>query len=143
MRGEFEGWELYTPLGRIAVGRRYSGATAKDYFRGVKLELPIGRFRAGRRAWDEAEDDFLRRARAEQVYLWLRHFFVYFWMVCTIFLFDLVIGRGDWFVNWVASVWGAILGLHLMGVLLAAMNSLWPRFHQKDGSLGTCSPPPP
>lgn len=109
---------MQTPLAGISIGRGYSRIAGEDYFRGLAVELPFGKLRVGWRIWSRSEDESPEPDNSRN---WkraigpvFRHFLTFFYVLVIITLFDAVIGPGDFFVGWVAAIWGAVLVSHFI-----------------------------
>ncbi len=89
-------------------------------FEGVEFHTPVGSFRAGKgRGWTEGpEGDAYRRARrrVRRRMSFYRHLSTYVSVILVLLLIDIVTGAEDFWVQWVALVWGIILLLHFLNV---------------------------
>lgn len=91
-------------------------------FEGVEFQTPVGSFRAGRggSGWGDAreEDEDYRRARkrVRRLMAFYRHLSTYVTVILLLLLIDIVTGPKDFWVHWVAIVWGAILLIHFLNV---------------------------
>ncbi len=85
-------------------------------FEGVEFETPVGSFRAGR----SHEDDEYRVARraVRRRMGFFRHLSTYVTVIAGLLVIDIVTGPEEFWVQWVALVWGVILGVHLVNVFL-------------------------
>ncbi|MDP2949834.1 MAG: 2TM domain-containing protein, partial [Chloroflexota bacterium] len=127
MREGFSGVEFWTPLGGIAIGQGYSQVAGEGYFQGLAIETPLGGIRLGqeeeemewagrenREIYREARKRALRRLR------FLRHLATFAWVILVILVADLLIDRDDFFVQWVAAIWGAVLAVHFFRAFVVA-----------------------
>lgn len=127
MEVEFQGFELETPLGGLAIGRGYTRIAGRDYFRGLAIDLPIGRLRLGWRAWEErgkesADEESYKRA----LLLLTQHSITFVFVLLTITFFDIFSDPGDFFVGWVAAIWGAVLVvLHVLRLVYIWLERKW------------------
>jgi hypothetical protein len=89
-------------------------------FEGVEFNTPVGSFRAGRgRGWDDSEEDEdYRRARkrVRRMMAFYRHLTTYITVIVVLFILDIITGPEDFWVHWVAIIWGAILLIHFLNV---------------------------
>ena len=91
-------------------------------FEGIEIDSPVGSIRMGRgRGGKEANvefgDDYWRvRRRVRRVMGFYRHLATYVSVLLVILAFDLIFDADDFFVQWVALVWGIILVLHFLNV---------------------------
>ncbi|HEU4759314.1 MAG TPA: 2TM domain-containing protein [Dehalococcoidia bacterium] len=89
-------------------------------FEGVEFQTPVGSFRAGKgRGWAERpEDDEYRRARrrVRRTMGFYRHVSTFITVILVLLLIDIVTGPKDFWVQWVALVWGIILLLHFLNI---------------------------
>jgi hypothetical protein len=91
-------------------------------FEGVEFDTPVGSFRAGRggRASgpnDEVGEDYRRaRKRVRRLMAFYRHLSTYITVILLLLLLDIVTGPEDFWVHWVAAIWGAILLIHFLNV---------------------------
>lgn len=106
-RDEFEGIDINGPWGGVRIG--------------------AGGVRVGGRSWDDGDDDaevrrIRRRVRRRLDFY--RHLGTYVVVVGLLALLDGAIG-GDWWVQWVAIIWGAFLALQFMSTFVSP--NLWGR----------------
>jgi len=91
-------------------------------FEGVEFHTPVGSFRAGRggQVWaepsDEDEDYRRARKRVRRVMAFYRHLTTYISVILLLLLLDIVTGPEDFWVHWVAIIWGVILLIHFLNV---------------------------
>jgi hypothetical protein len=91
-------------------------------FEGVEFQTPLGSFRAGRGGggWegsgDEGEDYRRARRRVRRMMAFYRHLTTYVTVILVLLVLDVVTGPEDFWVQWVAIVWGAILLIHFLNV---------------------------
>jgi hypothetical protein len=91
----------------------------EEEFIGVEFHTPVGSFRAGR-AYDNVEGEEYREARrrVRRRMGFYRHATTFVSVLLVLFVIDFVVGRGDFWVQWVALVWGCVLALHFLNVWL-------------------------
>lgn len=91
-------------------------------FEGIEINLPVGSIRMGKgRGGKEAsvdfDDDYWRvRRRVRRVLGFYRHVGTFVSVLLVVLVFDLIFDPDDFFVQWVALVWGIILALHFLNV---------------------------
>ncbi|MDO8615565.1 MAG: 2TM domain-containing protein [Dehalococcoidia bacterium] len=88
-------------------------------FEGVEFHTPIGSFRAGKGGgWQEEADQDLRRAkrRVRRVMGFYRHLSTFVSVLLVLLAIDIVTGADEFWVHWVALIWGIILALHFLNV---------------------------
>jgi hypothetical protein len=91
-------------------------------FEGVEVNTPVGSFRAGRggRGKGDADDtgeDYRRaRRRVRRLMAFYRHLTTYVSVILLLLLLDVVTGPEDFWVHWVAIIWGIILLIHFLNV---------------------------
>ncbi len=92
-------------------------------FEGVEFQTPVGSFRAGRGRgdWSEAgvefNDDYRRaRRRVRRVLGFWRHLATFVSIGLVLLAVDLIFDPDEFFVQWVALIWGIILALHFLNV---------------------------
>jgi hypothetical protein len=89
-------------------------------FEGVEFETPVGSFRAGRGARGnpgEGDEDYRRaRKRVRRLMAFYRHLTTYITVILLLLILDVVTGPEDFWVHWVAIIWGAILLIHFLNV---------------------------
>ena len=92
----------------------------EEGFEGVEFHTPVGSFRAGRGGgWTEGDgDEEYRRARrrVRRVMGFYRHLSTYVSVILVLLVIDIVTGPDEFWVQWVALVWGIILALHFLNV---------------------------
>lgn len=95
----------------------------EEPFEGVEIDIPFGTVRVGIGGKGfhfevEREDDEHRRIRrrVRRVLRFYRHLATFVTINLIIFVIDLLASRDDWFVQWVALIWGIILVLHFLNV---------------------------
>jgi len=84
-------------------------------FEGIEFETPVGSFRAGRSGEADADYQSARR-RVRRVFGFYRHAATYVTVILVLLAIDLLSNAGDFFVQWVALVWGIILAIHFLNV---------------------------
>jgi hypothetical protein len=90
-------------------------------FEGVEFDTPIGSFRAGRgrMAYDEAGEEYRRARRLVRRKMgFFRHLTTAISVLLMLLVIDIATGPGDFWVQWVALVWGIILFLHFLNVFV-------------------------
>ena len=88
-------------------------------FEGVEFHTPIGSFRAGKgaSAHDDVNEEYRRaRRRVRRVMGFYRHLSTYISVLLVLLVIDIVTGPDEFWVQWVALVWGIILALHFLNV---------------------------
>ncbi len=89
-------------------------------FEGVEFHTPVGSFRAGRgygAPADEADEEYRRaRRRVRRVMGFYRHLSTFVTVLLVLLVIDILDGTDGFFVQWVALIWGIILGLHFLNV---------------------------
>lgn len=94
---------------------------ADEPFEGVEINSPLGKVRIGRgRSQDvEADEEYWRvRRRVRRVLRFYRHLVTFVAVNLLLFLIDFISSREEFFVQWVALVWGAILALHFLNTFV-------------------------
>ncbi len=85
-------------------------------FEGVEFDTPVGSFRAGR---SQQDDEYRAARRAVRRRMgFFRHLSTYVTVIAGLLVIDIVTGVEEFWVQWVALVWGVILGVHLINVFL-------------------------
>ena len=89
-------------------------------FEGVEFHTPVGSFRAGRGfgpPGDEGDEEYRRaRRRVRRTMGFYRHVSTFVSVILVLLIIDIVTGTDDFWVQWVALVWGIILLLHFLNV---------------------------
>lgn len=89
-------------------------------FEGVEFHTPVGSFRAGRgggSGGDEADQEYrAARRRVRRIMGFYRHLTMYVSVLLVLLAIDIVTGPDDFWVQWVALVWGILLALHFLNV---------------------------
>ena len=91
-------------------------------FEGIEIDSPVGSIRMGRgRGGKEANvefgDDYWRvRRRVRRVMGFYRHLSTFVSVLLVLLAIDIVTGADEFWVQWVALVWGIILALHFLNV---------------------------
>ena len=85
-------------------------------FEGVEFETPIGSFRAGR-SYQEDEYKAARRAVRKRMGFF-RHISTFVTVIAGLLVIDIVTGPDEFWVQWVALVWGVVLAVHFLNVYL-------------------------
>ncbi len=84
-------------------------------FEGIEFETPVGSFRAGRGGGDDVDYQSAKR-RVRRVFGFYRHVATYVTVILLLLAIDLLSNADDFFVHWVALVWGIILTIHFLNV---------------------------
>ncbi len=90
-------------------------------FEGVEFHTPVGSFRAGRGgAWDDEGDEGYRHARrrVRRLMAFYRHLSTFVTVILGLLVIDIVTGPEEFWVHWVALVWGIILAAHFLNVFV-------------------------
>jgi len=90
-------------------------------FEGVEFDTPIGSFRAGRgrMAYDAAGEEYRRARRLVRRKMgFFRHLTTAISVLLLLLVVDIATGPGEFWVQWVALVWGIILFLHFLNVFV-------------------------
>ncbi len=90
-------------------------------FEGIEFHTPVGSFRAGkgRGGWAEMEtdDQYWRvRRRVRRILGFWRHLATFVSIMLVLLALDLIFDPDDFFVHWVALIWGIIMALHFLNV---------------------------
>ncbi len=89
-------------------------------FEGVEFHTPVGSFRAGRghgAMIDDDEEEYRRaRRRVRRVMAFYRHLTTFVTVTLLLLVVDIVTGPEDFWVQWVALIWGIILLIHFLNV---------------------------
>lgn len=88
-----------------------------EIFEGVEFDTPIGSFRAGR-GGDGDEEYRSARRRVRRVFRFYKHVATYVTVLLLLLAVDLIVNADEFFVQWVALVWGIILALHFLNVFV-------------------------
>ena len=85
-------------------------------FEGVEFDASAGSFRSGRSHADDGyravQRDVHKRMR------FFRHLSTFVTVIAGLLVVDIVTGPGEFWVQWVALVWGVVLGVHLLNVFV-------------------------
>lgn len=89
-------------------------------FEGVEFETPVGTFRAGkdRRSWGEDDDYLAARKKVRRRMGFYRHLSTYATVIVLLLVLDVITGAEDFWVQWVAIIWGIIVALHALQVFI-------------------------
>lgn len=89
-------------------------------FEGVEVETPVGSFRAGRGRghWDEDDDYRAARKKVRRRMGYYRHLSTYVSVIGLLLVFDVITGPDEFWVQWIALVWGIILVMHALQVFV-------------------------
>ncbi len=87
-------------------------------FEGVEFDTPIGSFRAGRGRdrWEEDDDTRAARKIVRRRMGLYRHLSTYVSVLALLLVLDIVTGPDEFWVQWVALVWGIFLAVHFLQV---------------------------
>ena len=90
-------------------------------FEGVEFHTPIGSFRAGRggaqpHPGEDEEEYRSARRRVRRVMGFYRHLTTYISVLLVLLVIDIATGPDEFWVQWVALVWGILLALHFLNV---------------------------
>lgn len=86
-------------------------------FEGVEFHTPIGSFRAGRGGVGEMNDEFRDvRRRVRRRMAFYRHLSTFVTVMLVLFVIDLATGVEEFWVQWVALIWGAVLLVHFLNI---------------------------
>ncbi len=90
--------------------------TFQDDFEGVEVETPLGAFRAGRGRGDwNADDDYKSARRAVRRKMsFYRHLWTAASVLGLLLIIDIITGPDEFWVQWVALVWGIVIALHFL-----------------------------
>ena len=85
-------------------------------FEGVEVETPVGVFRAGRgRGEWNADDDYKAVRRSVRRRMgFFRHVWTAVSVLGLLLIIDIITGPDEFWVQWVALVWGIVLALHFL-----------------------------
>jgi len=84
-------------------------------FEGVEFQTPLGSFWAGRFRDGDEEYRWARR-RVRRIMGFYRHVTTFITVLILLLIIDIVTGVEEFWVQWVALVWGLILFLHWLNV---------------------------
>ena len=90
-------------------------------FEGVEFETPVGSFRAGRgrgEPWIEDDDYYQARKVVRRRIGFYRHVSTFVSVLALLLVIDIVTGVDDFWVQWVALVWGIVLAVHFLSVFV-------------------------
>jgi len=89
-------------------------------FDGVEFDTPIGSFRAGRGRgrWEEDDDYRAARKAVRRRMSFYRHVSTYVSVIALLLILDIITGPAEFWVQWVALVWGIILAMHALQVFV-------------------------
>lgn len=88
-------------------------------FEGVEFHTPVGSFRAGRGYGepDDSDEEYRRaRRRVRRVMGFYRHLSTFVSVILVLLAINIVTGPDDFWVQWVALIWGIILAMHFLNV---------------------------
>ncbi len=85
-------------------------------FEGVEFDTPVGSFRAGRSHKDDEYRSARRSVRKRMGFF--RHVSTFVTVIAGLLVVDIVTDTDGFWVQWVALVWGVILGVHLLNVFV-------------------------
>lgn len=93
-------------------------SASDESFEGIEFDTPLGSFRAGR-GFDASDEDYRSaRRRVRKKFGFFRHAGTYVTVLLLLLALDLLIDRDDFFVQWVALIWGVILALHFLNAFV-------------------------
>lgn len=92
-------------------------AEGKDTFEGIEIETPVGSFRAGR-GFDEDVEYRSARRRIRRRFGFFKHVATYVTILAVLLAIDLVLDADEFFVHWVALIWGIFVALHFLNVFV-------------------------
>ena len=85
-------------------------------FEGVEFDAPAGSFRGGR---SHTDDEYRSVRRGVQKRMgFFRHLSMFVTVIAGLLVVDVVTGPDEFWVQWVALVWGVVLGVHLLNVFV-------------------------
>ena len=84
---------------------------------GIESDTLIESFRAGRGAGSDANYQGAK-TRVRCIFGFYRHVSTYVTVILVLLAIDLLSNGGDFFVHWVALVWGTILTIHFLNVFV-------------------------
>lgn len=90
-------------------------------FEGVEFNTPVASFRAGRgRGWNGEGDELYAaaRRRVRRKMAFYRHLSTFVTVVLGLLVIDIVTGVDEFWVHWVALIWGIILAVHFLNVFV-------------------------
>lgn len=90
-------------------------AQGDEAFEGVEFDTPIGSFRAGRGGNGDADYRSAKR-RVRRVFGFYKHAATYVTVLLLLLAVDLIVDADEFFVQWVAFIWGIVLALHFLNV---------------------------
>lgn len=93
--------------------------TFQDEFDGVEVETPVGTFRAGRGGGWNDDDDYKQARRAVRRRMsFFRHVSTFVSVLALLLVIDIITGPDEFWVQWVALVWGIVLGVHFLNTFV-------------------------
>jgi Na+/melibiose symporter-like transporter len=91
-------------------------------FEGVEFHTPVGSFSAGRGHGGgppDVDDDYRQaRRRVHRRMGFYRHLTTYITVILLLLLIDVITGPEDFWVQWVAIIWGIILLIHFLNAFI-------------------------
>jgi hypothetical protein len=85
-------------------------------FEGVEFDTPLGSFRAGRSVREDDYKEARRHVRKRMGFY--RHVSTFVSVMIALLVIDVVTGPDEFWVQWVALIWGAILAVHFLNVFV-------------------------
>jgi hypothetical protein len=93
-------------------------AHTDESFEGIEFDTPFGSFRAGR-GFDVSDEEYRSaRRRVRRVFGFYKHAATFVTVLLVLLAVDLIADADDFFVHWVALIWGIILALHFLNVFV-------------------------
>jgi hypothetical protein len=90
-------------------------------FEGVDFDTRSGRLRVGRASsepWIEDEDYYQARKVVRRRMAFYRHLYTFVSVLALLLVIDIVTGVDEFWVQWVALVWGIVLAVHFLSVFV-------------------------
>ena len=88
----------------------------EEGFEDVEFDTPAGSFRAGRGRSAEDEELRIARRRVRRKMMFYRHVSTFVTVILLLLVIDIATGPSDFWVQWVALIWGLILLVHFLNV---------------------------
>lgn len=91
----------------------------EEGFEGVEVETPVGTFRAGRGGPWHSDDEYKAARRTVRKRIgFYRHLSTFVTVTALLLVIDIVTGPREFWVQWVAAVWGIVLAVHFLNVFI-------------------------
>jgi hypothetical protein len=88
-------------------------------FEGVEVETPVGTFRAGRGGGFHTDEEYRSARRAVRKRIgFFRHLSTFVSVLALLLVIDIVTGPDEFWVQWVAAVWGIVLAVHFLNTFV-------------------------